>query len=152
MDIRNTQYAGFWRRVAASIIDSLVLAAVGGALLGTHVVLKEARVVDGNDVEIASLLLVAAGVFLFFWLYPTLMESSARGGTLGKMALGIAVRDVEGRKVSFLRALGRHFVKQLSPLTLGVGLLMAAFTGRKQALHDMVASCVVVRSRERARA
>ena len=148
MEIRNTQYAGFWRRVAASIIDSFVMAAVGGTLLGAHIFLKEMRIVDG-DVEIVSLVLVGATFFLFTWLYPTLMESSSRGGTLGKMAIGIAVRDAEGRKVSFLRALGRHFVKQLSFLTLGIGLLMAGFTGKKQALHDIVASCVVVKSRVR---
>jgi uncharacterized RDD family membrane protein YckC len=73
------------------------------------------------------------------------MESSAKQATVGKMALGIIVTDLDGRRIGFGRATGRYFAKILSALTLGIGFLMAGFTERKQALHDMVASCLVIR-------
>ena len=73
------------------------------------------------------------------------MESSAKQATVGKMALGIIVTDLDGRRIGFGRATGRYFAKILSALTLGIGFLMAGFTERKQALHDMVASCLVVK-------
>jgi Tfp pilus assembly major pilin PilA len=72
------------------------------------------------------------------------MESSVQQATLGKMALGIRVTDGQGRRVSFGRATGRHFAKLLSGLILLIGYLMAGFTVRKQALHDMIAGCLVV--------
>jgi uncharacterized RDD family membrane protein YckC len=79
------------------------------------------------------------------WLYYALMESSAKQATVGKMALGIIVTDLEGRGIGFGRATGRYFAKILSALILGIGFLMAAFTERKQGLHDMVASTLVVK-------
>ena len=79
------------------------------------------------------------------WLYFAVMESSAKQATLGKMAVGIRVTDLAGNRVSFLRASGRYFGKIISGMILCVGYLMAAFTARKQALHDMMAGCLVVR-------
>jgi len=82
--------------------------------------------------------------FAVWWLYYALMESSGRQATLGKMALGIKVVDRQGGRISFARATGRYFAKILSGLILMIGYLMAGFTSRKQALHDMVAGCLVV--------
>lgn len=79
------------------------------------------------------------------WLYYALMESSARQATLGKMALGIIVTDIEGRRIGFGKATGRHFAKILSALILGIGFLMVAFTQRKQGLHDILAGTLVIR-------
>ena len=79
------------------------------------------------------------------WLYFALMESSSKQATLGKMALGIRVTDVNGNRIGFGRATGRHFAKILSGLILGIGFLMAAFTEKKQALHDMIAGTLVVK-------
>ena len=81
------------------------------------------------------------------WLYFALMESSAKGGTLGKMAIGIMVTDMTGNRISFGRATGRYFAKILSQMILMIGFLMAGFTQQKQALHDILAGCLVVRSR-----
>ncbi len=72
------------------------------------------------------------------------MESSSLQATLGKKALGLQVTDLEGRRVSFARATGRYFGKVLSAITFGLGYLMAAFTERKQTLHDIVSSCLVI--------
>lgn len=79
------------------------------------------------------------------WLYEAFMTSSAKQATLGKMALGIKVTDLEGRQISFGRATGRHFGKMVSGLLLSIGYIMAAFTERKQALHDQMAGCLVVK-------
>ena len=74
------------------------------------------------------------------------MQSSSRQATLGKMALGIKVTSLDGERISFLRATGRYFATILSSLLLMIGYIMAAFTQRKQALHDMIASTLVVRA------
>jgi len=99
-----------------------------------------------------GLILMAVGAYFFAillsvimsWLYFALMESSSRGATLGKMALGIRVTDLSGNRISFGKATGRYFGKIVSSMILMIGYLMAAFTERKQALHDMMAGCLVV--------
>jgi uncharacterized RDD family membrane protein YckC len=72
------------------------------------------------------------------------MESSKFQGTLGKMALGIIVTDMEGRRVSFGKATGRYFGKIVSTIILFAGLIMIAFTEKKQGLHDMLANSLVI--------
>jgi uncharacterized RDD family membrane protein YckC len=73
------------------------------------------------------------------------MESSARQATLGKMALGIVVTDLDGNRIGFGRATGRYFAKILSALILLIGFIMAAFTQKKQGLHDIIAGTLVVK-------
>jgi uncharacterized RDD family membrane protein YckC len=74
------------------------------------------------------------------------MESSSYQGTLGKMALGLTVTDLEGRQISFGRATGRYFSKIITGfIPLGIGYAMAGFTEKKQALHDIIAGCLVLR-------
>jgi uncharacterized RDD family membrane protein YckC len=65
--------------------------------------------------------------------------------TLGKRALELAVTDTTGNRISFLRALGRNLGKILSEIILLLGFVMAGFTTRKQALHDLISGCVVIR-------
>jgi len=73
------------------------------------------------------------------------MEYSKTQGTLGKMALGLKVPDLEGEPISFARATGRYFGKIISGLILYIGYILAGLTEKKQALHDIMASCLVVR-------
>jgi uncharacterized RDD family membrane protein YckC len=73
------------------------------------------------------------------------MESSKFGGTLGKMAVGIRVTDLNGNRISFARATGRYFGRIVTNLTLLIGYIMAGFTEKKQALHDVLASCLVIK-------
>ena len=129
--VARTEYGGFWVRVLAAIIDGVVLAVVG-FVLGLVV----------EDPSARNLANTVVG-----WLYYAGMESSARQATLGKMALGLAVTDLSGQRVSFLRATGRYFAKILSALILLVGFVMVAFTEKKQGLHDMIASTLVVKTR-----
>ena len=120
-------YAGFWKRLLASIID--VLVTMVPMLIVTSII---------GEVS-SNILSVLVG-----WLYFALMESSNYQGTLGKLALGIKVTDMEGQPISFGRASGRHFAKFISSIILCIGYLMVAFTEKKQGLHDMMASCLVV--------
>jgi len=78
------------------------------------------------------------------WLYYALMESSNYQATLGKMALSIKVTDMSGNKVSFGKATGRYFGKIVSTIIFYIGFIMAGFTQQKQALHDIMAGCLVV--------
>ena len=72
------------------------------------------------------------------------MESSAKQATLGKLALAIKVTDLNGNRISFGRASGRYFAKIISGLIFCIGYIIAGFTEKKQALHDMIANCLVV--------
>ena len=66
------------------------------------------------------------------WLYFAAMESSPKQGTFGKQALGIKVTDLDGKPITFGRATGRHFGKNISSLVLFIGFLMVSFTEKKQ--------------------
>lgn len=138
------RYAGFWKRVAALLIDTVLTMLVGG-LIGAMIGLVIAVSAKGVDIQSAAM----EGVFnliglVIGWVYFASMESSSYQATLGKMALGIRVCDLDGNRVSFGRASGRHFAKILSAVLLLVGYVMAAFTAKKQGLHDMIASTLVI--------
>ena len=88
---------------------------------------------------------VAAVVFFVGpWLYEAFMMSSEWQATLGKRAMSIVVIGPNGERISFARATGRHFAKYVSAFILFIGYIMAAFTPRKQALHDMMAETFVI--------
>lgn len=140
-------YAGFWKRVAALLLDWLILLIpmlALGLALGMALVFSGADVTQEDAQFLGNLLGVVA-----WWLYNAGMESSRHQGSLGKMALGIMVTDAYGRPITFARATGRHFAKILSALTLGIGFIMAGLTDRKQGLHDLVADCLVVNRQPR---
>jgi len=130
-------YAGFWLRVVAALIDGIVV------LLVTGVIASIVGTVTGGPAAQFTVQVVAVIATL---LYFALFESSPKQATPGKMLVGIRVTALDATsKVSFLRALGRTLAKYLSTLIILIGYLMAAFTSRKQALHDMLAGTLVVR-------
>jgi uncharacterized RDD family membrane protein YckC len=140
-------YAGFWRRVAASLLDGFIGSCVGGVLLVIMMIAAggfSASHEGSASAALASLMLLY--VFFIFggWLYCTLMESSKYQATIGKLALGQRVTDLEGKRITFGRANARFFARILSSMTLGIGYIMAAFTQKKQTLHDMVAGTLVL--------
>jgi len=153
-------YAGFWKRVAAYIIDSIVLwipnlliSRMMGAGAAEQALMQNAQGSDPHAALAAyaafyNAMLPAILVQLVLtWLYFAFCESSPWQATLGKLALGIRVVDMEGNRISFLRATGRHFAKLLSGLILMIGYVMVAFTQRKQGLHDIIASTLVLNGR-----
>lgn len=131
-------YAGFWLRFAAYLIDYLLVFVVG-SVLATAVVLM-----DPGDLR-AFINIAPVGSALA-WAYFALCESSPLRGTVGKHALGLYVCDLHGDPISFWRASSRYWLKLLSSLILMAGWIMAAFTPRKQALHDVLARTLVLRN------
>lgn len=141
-------HAGFWMRAGAFLIDLVLVSVVGFGLGYLLAQVTQGSTVAATPEEEASLALFFNGVGVVAqWLYFALMESSSKQGTLGKMALGIRVTDVDGRRIGFGKATGRYFGKYLSALILFVGFLMAAWTQKKQALHDLMANTLVLRGR-----
>lgn len=143
-------YAGFWLRVVAAIIDGLVTGVAGcfvggciGGALGASGALRGSGA--GSDLPIGAQLLIQAISLAMGWLYSALMESGPWQATLGKKALGLVVTDLEGGRISFAKATGRHFAKFISAIILLIGYMMAGFTQRKQGLHDMMAGTLVIR-------
>jgi uncharacterized RDD family membrane protein YckC len=135
------EYAGFWKRVLASIIDGILLFGISfGIGMGLGLLFIAT---GGQDFAALELMSNALGAVVG-WLYFAAMESSKLQATPGKMALGIIVTDTDGHPISFLRATGRHFAKYISMVILFIGFIMVAFTERKQGLHDMLAGCLVV--------
>ena len=92
---------------------------------------------------VASIASAAIAFNLIAWLYYAFMESGSRQGTLGKMALGIRVTDSNGNRIDFGRASIRYFGKIVSHMTFMIGYVLAGIT-KKQALHDIMANCLVV--------
>lgn len=136
-----TVYAGFWKRLAAFIIDWVIVYAVS-LVFGFSLGISFNYSPGGEGV--ADFFSGLLGIIIT-WVYFALMESSKKQGTVGKMALGIKVTDMNGSRISFGRATGRHFAKYISTLILFIGFMMIAFTSKKQGLHDILAKCLVVK-------
>jgi len=135
------EYAGFWTRFGAFIIDGILLG-VAGAVVGFIIGLFVG--ISGADLEVGQTFAVLVGIALGI-AYYVVMESSARQATVGKLALGIKVTDMQGNRITPGKAAVRYFSKILSGIILLIGYIMAAFTERKQALHDIIAGTLVVR-------
>jgi uncharacterized RDD family membrane protein YckC len=159
METPQYTYAGFWMRLVAAIIDGVLIGIVNLIILvpflGLVGLTAAARASDvdmesqGAGLMIALLstyIISMLAVAVAGWLYFALMESSTRGATLGKMALGLRVVDMNGIQIGFGRATGRYFGKLLSGAIFFIGYIMAGFTQQKQALHDIMAGCLVVRN------
>lgn len=128
-------FAGFWRRLAAFVLDTFVLVACAGVLIGFIGALS------GEAVQGPSRLVA----FLAQWAYYAGFESSSWRATPGKRLCSLVVVDLNGRQLTLQRATLRFAAELLSGLLLGIGYLMAAFTARKQALHDLIAETLVLR-------
>jgi uncharacterized RDD family membrane protein YckC len=156
---RGFSYAGFWLRVVAALIDGVIMGIAGGVLFvplfiltgaGAHLdglAERHGRPDPALIVGLIGMILVFAGVSLLIqWLYHAYLESGEMQATWGKQALGLYVTDLLGNPTTFGRASGRFFAKIVTGMIpLGIGYIMAGFTERKQALHDMIASCLVLR-------
>ena len=154
-------FAGFWVRFAAYLIDTLILAIPFGivifALLGLGGMGMFARLPhpsppdpDASRTLSAPIIMGFLFAYLFLivltWLYFAGMESSDRQATFGKSVMALRVTNLDGRRLSFGHATGRFFAKIVSAMIpFAIGYIMAAFTARKQALHDLIAGTLVLR-------
>ncbi|MEH2118502.1 RDD family protein [Nostoc sp.] len=136
----SVRYAGFWKRFGAALIDGIILFIVERLIIFVLIFFSGAILRRTQGVEVFSSVLI----IVISWLYYAFQESSPQQATLGKQALGIIVTDLNGNQISFARATGRYFSKILSGLILLIGYIMAAFTEKKQALHDIIASTLVI--------
>jgi uncharacterized RDD family membrane protein YckC len=148
-------YGGFWRRFWSYLIDRFILG-IAFMPVGFMVLVPMLATQSGGWTDtdlppeaitafLGAALTVAFLALLGSWFYYALMQSSSRQATLGQLALGLRVTDLEGRRISFARASGRHFATVLTGLTFGIGYVIVLFTARKQTLHDLVAGPIVVR-------
>lgn len=155
-------FAGFWRRLGAGLVDSLILLAPIFVIL--YVLEPDFRLRMQYEPNYQPPLLVAILAVLLAWFYKAAMESSHHRATLGKKALGLQVINVNGYALSFgtasLRAwpfyasgvgmildrmLGTGALEVLVALFAIISCLAVAFTERKQGIHDMMAKSYVVR-------
>lgn len=134
-------YGGFWIRLVAYIIDAILISAAFWVLAFVLGVRMDADNLQESNIALNSVSLVIG------WLYFALLESSERGATVGKMAMGLRVVSNDGQRLSFLNATGRYFAKIVSAIILCIGFIMIAFTDRKRGLHDMIASTLVIKVR-----
>jgi uncharacterized RDD family membrane protein YckC len=162
--VTSSVYAGFGSRLGAFLIDGIIIGVVYSfiavpviAAIGFGVA-SDVKSMEGmSDDEAASAAMGMAGtimagvmtmvlaIYVIQLLYYSILESSKLQGSVGKLALGIKVVDLEGNRISFGKALLRSVGKILSGMVMYIGYLMAAFTEKKQGLHDMIASTLVVK-------
>jgi uncharacterized RDD family membrane protein YckC len=144
------EYAGFWLRVWAGFID-IGIEVIGSLLFSILVYYSILLFADKSygltHATAAYVSGIAAIAFLSVgaWLYCAFSESSEHRATLGKRIVGLQVVTASGDRLTFGQATVRHFMKFLSLFTAAVGFMMAGWTKRRQALHDMPSDCVVIR-------
>jgi uncharacterized RDD family membrane protein YckC len=157
---RTPTYAGFWLRFLSWLIDGLILSPIfvlfvflGLGMTGglAHLIALSQR--QGGEVDPAAFATLFSMFFTFAalallvrWLYFAYFESGEKQATWGKQVLGLYVTDIQGQRLSFGHASGRFFAKIVSNLIpLELGYIMAAFTEKRQALHDLIASTLVLK-------
>ena len=151
------RYAGFWIRFVAYLIDGIAISIATSTVFFMfffhsfkEIIAHQQEIISNEEIPdpFAIISMFAPMIFFSFiihWLYYSLLESSKNQATLGKMALDLMVTDTGGNRISFARASGRYFGKILSGMIMCVGFIMAAFTDKKQALHDKLAETLVIR-------
>ena len=156
--VPRVEYAGFWLRFLAYIIDNVVIGTAAVMILIPLIFLTGlgaflSKIFADQDIDDMGAFMLVGIVFLLAtislvvtWLYHAWMESSEWQATVGKRVLGLVVTDAAGQRISFGRATARHFSKIITNMVpLAIGYIMAGFTEKKQALHDMIAGCLVLR-------
>jgi len=153
-------YASFGARFVALLIDSVIVGCINfivvAPIMGVLGLGVASQVQDGQPISeeqaVGMIAGLVAGIFsamLAVWiislLYFAIMESSKAQASVGKMAMGIKVTDLDGNRVSFGKAFLRSIGKVLSQMIMYIGYLMAAFTEKKQGLHDIIAGTLVVK-------
>jgi len=122
------EYAGFWIRLGAGIIDLLILAVLGLTILFTT---------GSPSYSIIGVLLISFAYFVGFWTW--------RGQTPGKMAVLVKVIRTDHATIDWRCALRRFLGYITSTLMLLIGFIWIAFDSRKQGTHDKIADTYVVK-------
>jgi uncharacterized RDD family membrane protein YckC len=144
-------YAGFWIRVAAYLLDAVIMNILFVPIFIIFLLPSFIKAINQINAEeppvelFTTLFLMIPVIWIVQWLYDALTTCSPWQGTVGKKVLRLKVTDEAGNRISFARATGRFFGKLLSHMIMDIGFIMVAFTDRKQGLHDMIASTLVTR-------
>ena len=125
-------------------LGSVVVGFMGAFFIGFVMALMGMEIEEMEDFFVILYYILA---FALSWLYFTIMESSKLQATLGKKICNLVVTDISGNRITFLRANARFWSKFISGAILCIGYIMAAFTEKHQALHDMVADTLVVKKK-----
>jgi len=153
------RYASFGNRLLAFIIDSIILSFISAIIYvpalffaGFQDFIARPKPIEQDEAMDFAFQLVGVFGLLFllttlvYWLYFAYQESGMHQATIGKRVMNIKVTDLNGNRISFGRASGRFFGKILSRMIMWIGFIMAAFTEKKQALHDIIAETLVIES------
>lgn len=138
IDKRTGEYADFFTRAGAYIIDGLLIGVINfviGLVIGLVLPESLAGIIGG-----VVGLLIGVGYFAY-------MESSEKQATFGKQALGLIVTDMDGGRISMGTAIIRYLAKILSAIILLIGFFMVFFTEKKQGLHDIIAKTLVIKAK-----
>ena len=158
---KQMQYAGFWIRLVASLLDGIFLYIVDSIIMAIVLV-----VVYGADFSTSWLSDLQSystiseseiwsffGVFLILILVSIVVNTAYNtiaigkwGRTLGKAALKLKVVKPDGSRVSYWRALGRALAYYLNQVTFSLSFLIIAFTNKKRGLHDYIADTIVIKT------
>ena len=156
----NTNYAGFWLRFVAYVIDYIIIYTVQIflvvpilAVVGINFASGMSNADNMSEAEMFGMIAGMVGAmgativltFALIVLYYTIMETSKFQATVGKLAVGLKVTDSNGEKLDFTKALIRNLCKIISSMILFIGYIMAGFTEKKQGLHDIIAGTLVVK-------
>jgi uncharacterized RDD family membrane protein YckC len=142
------QYGGFWIRFLAVFIDGLIIGAVAIPLfliVGFSAGLFRPFNID-NPPALAPIFLVELLIMALFLVYQVWFVTR-KGGTPGKLAVGLRIITPDGRNLTTGRAVGRYFAYILSGLTFYIGYIIAAFDSEKRALHDHICNTRVIHLR-----
>jgi uncharacterized RDD family membrane protein YckC len=147
-----SRYAGFWIRMLAWLIDTIILMVVASvvqfAFLGSFITVPNLQPGGDPTAALAGMMGMIGIVYLVNMVigcsYEAGFVSSSLSATPGKLAVGLKVLRPDGSRVSLGRAVGRYFAKVLSGLILGIGYLIIAFDAEKRGLHDMICDTRVI--------
>ncbi|MGD9158288.1 MAG: RDD family protein [Desulfobacteraceae bacterium] len=144
VNITQMDYAGFWIRFGAYIIDSIIMTVIN-LILSFFISLVGFSAISQDDPSKAIMVSALTSLInmIIYLGYETYFIGKW-GATIGKMACGLKVVTPEGEKVTYLRAFGRYFAKIISSLILCIGFIMAGFDDEKRALHDRICSTRVI--------
>lgn len=131
VDMKNPSYAGFWIRLAAALIDTLIIG-IPASILQFGLIFATGSKSMMYVVQLAVVVLI-------------IYMNGIKGGTPGKLILGMRIVNEKGDYIGIPMAILRDIGKMLSTIILLIGYLMIAWDSRKQGLHDKIAKTFVVK-------
>ena len=137
------EYAGFWIRFGAIVIDAFIIWILN-LILFIPLGILIPKSPEDSYVFFSFMPLMIIAQYAIPAAYDTWFVGKY-GATLGKMACNIKVVVEDGSRLTYMRAFGRHFAKWLSSMILAIGFIMSAFDDQRRTLHDRICETRVVR-------